>query len=93
METLNKNAFAISLIAVIFGLLGFVIGRQSKPQPHGCPAMKTHCPMNPESQKMHLFMMEDHHKGMEWVEEIDVKKESGEEGEKQIKIKVKAKED
>lgn len=28
METLNKNWFAFTLVAVIFGLLGFLLGRQ-----------------------------------------------------------------
>ena len=36
METLNKNWFAITLIAVIFFLLGFLIGRNIglKPKMH-----------------------------------------------------------
>ena len=33
METLNKNWFAITLIAVIFFLLGFLIGRNIGPKP------------------------------------------------------------
>lgn len=93
METLNKNAFALSLVAVIFGLLGFVLGRQTKPQPHGCSMMKNHCPMKAEGQKMHMLMMDEVHGNMDWVEKIDVQKEEGENGEKQIKIKVKTKEE
>lgn len=29
METLNKNWFAFTLCAVVFGLLGFILGKQS----------------------------------------------------------------
>ena len=34
METLNKNWFAFTLIAIIFGLLGFIIGRQGNSTTH-----------------------------------------------------------
>lgn len=93
METLNKNAFALSFIAVIFGLLGFVLGRQAKPQPHGCAMMQMHCPMKNKGQNMHRIMMDEVHGNMDWVEKIDVQKEEGENGEQQIKIKVKTKEE
>ena len=29
METLNKNWFAFTLVSVIFGLIGFLLGRQA----------------------------------------------------------------
>ena len=32
MESLNKNWFAITLTAVVFGILGFLLGRQGKQQ-------------------------------------------------------------
>ena len=32
MESLNKNQFAITLTAVVFGILGFLLGRQGKQQ-------------------------------------------------------------
>lgn len=38
METLNKNWFIITLSAVIFGILGFLLGRQGGQQ-HSCPMM------------------------------------------------------
>ena len=40
METLNKNWFAFTLIAVIFGAIGFLLGNQNKS--HNCPMMKKH---------------------------------------------------
>ena len=40
METLNKNWFAFTLIAVIFGLLGFILGKQGAGSHYqSCPAM------------------------------------------------------
>ena len=42
METLNKNWFAFTLIAIIFGLLGFIIGRQEKQHHASCPMMNDH---------------------------------------------------
>ena len=42
METLNKNWFAFTLIAIIFGLLGFIIGRQGKQHHASCPMMNNH---------------------------------------------------
>ena len=38
METLNKNWFAVTLLAIVFFLLGFLIGKQS---PNN-PKMKLH---------------------------------------------------
>ncbi len=32
METLNKNWFATTLTAVVFGILGFLLGKQSNHQ-------------------------------------------------------------
>lgn len=95
METLNKNWFAISLTAVVFGMLGFLLGRQGK-QHHSCPMMNGHHEM--------MFMGDGPHKMMgknmlmfkagegevtDMIENIDVQK--AENGEQQIKIKVKAK--
>lgn len=42
MESLNKNWFIITLTAVIFGLLGFSLGRQNSQHPSACPMMKAH---------------------------------------------------
>jgi hypothetical protein len=33
METLNKNWFAVTLLAIVFFLLGFLIGKQSMSHP------------------------------------------------------------
>ncbi len=38
METLNKNWFAFTLVAVIFGLLGYLLGQQS----NGCSMHNIH---------------------------------------------------
>ena len=38
METLNKNWFAVTLLAIVFFLLGFLIGKQSPNH----PKMKLH---------------------------------------------------
>jgi len=96
METLNKNWFAFTLIAVIFGLLGFLIGKQGHKR--ACPMMngphQMMCMQEPVKMgKGHaMFMMKDlEGEGMEWIEDIDVEKETGEDGEKVVKVRVKAK--
>jgi len=43
-------------------------------------------------ENMFMFKTEDGKK-IEWIEDIDIQKEEGEDGEKKIKIQVKAKED
>lgn len=100
METLNKNWFIITLTAVVFGILGFLLGRQGK-QHHQCPMMNgPHNMMFMEggphkmlgSENMFMFKTEDGKK-IEWIEDIDIQKEEGEDGEKKNKIQVKAKED
>jgi len=100
METLNKNWFIITLTAVVFGILGFLLGRQGK-QHHQCPMMNgPHNMMFMEGgphkmlggKNMFMFKTEDGKK-IEWIEDIDIQKEEGEDGEKKIKIQVKAKED
>jgi hypothetical protein len=100
MESLNKNWFAITLTAVVFGILGFLIGIQGK-QHHQCPMMNgphkmmfmkdgSHKMLGGEN--MFMFRTEDG-KEIEWIEDIDIQKEEGEDGEKKIKIQVKAKEE
>jgi hypothetical protein len=73
MDSLNKNWFAITLIAVIFGIFGFLIGNQGGVEhscpmmsgvEHSCPMMsgvEHSCPMMDENHKM----MSEHHKMME----------------------------
>lgn len=63
MDSLNKNWFAITLIAIVFGILGFLIGKQGVME-HSCPMMsgvEHSCPMMDENHKM----MSEHHKMME----------------------------
>ena len=97
METLNKNWFTITLTAVVFGLIGFILGRQCNQQQ--CPMMNgphkmmfmeggPHKMMGGESKFM--FKTDDG-KEIEWIEDVDIQKEEGENGEKKIKIQVKAK--
>ena len=97
MEALNKNWFTITLTAVIFGLIGFILGRQCNQQQ--CPIMNgphkmmfmeggPHKMMGGESKFM--FKTDDG-KEIEWIEDVDIQKEEGENGEKKIKIQVKAK--
>ena len=33
METLNKNWFAFTLVAIVFGLLGYLLGQQNNSSP------------------------------------------------------------
>ena len=96
METLNKNWFAFTLIAVIFGTIGFLLGNQNKS--HNCPMMKGHHKMMSMDDKMNIgksmFMLKDFKDGdIEWIEDIDIHKEEGEDGEKKIQVRVKAKKD
>ena len=76
METLNKNWFAFTLIAVIFGLLGFILGKQGAGSHHqSCPAM----PM----------MLMKHLDGVDMKDmDVAIDTEPGENGEKRIKVKV-----
>jgi len=57
METLNKNWFAITLIAVIFFLLGFLIGKSFGPKPQ----------MHKMMVKKDMAHQIDVTKGFEWV--------------------------
>jgi len=100
METLNKNWFIITLTAVIFGILGFLLGRQGKHH-HQCSMINGGHNMmfmkgGPHKmlggENMFMFKKEDG-KQIERIEDIDVQKEEGEGGEKKIKIQVKAKEE
>jgi|TARA_B100001105_G_scaffold26317_1_gene18455 hypothetical protein len=66
METLNKNWFAITLIAVIFFLLGFLIGKSAGPKP------QMHKMMVKKDMAHGVITVEGDHqldvtKGFEWV--------------------------
>ena len=96
METLNKNWFAFTLVAVIFGTIGFLLGNQNKS--HNCPMMKKHHKMMFMDSKIKagesMFMLKDLNDGeIEWIEDIDITKEEGKNGQKKIQVKVKAKKD
>ena len=95
METLNKNWFAITLVAIIFGLLGFVIGRQGKARHRSLPMTHSTNGMIKGDMK-DIYMIKDLLGDVEWPQE-DIKilreEEGGEDGEKRIKIIVKKKED
>lgn len=91
METLNKNWFAITLIAVIFGLLGFLIGKQGNK--HSCSMMNgsqkmLHMDSSVKMGKKQMMFIKD---GIEMIEDVDVQKEVGEDGETKIKIIAKSK--
>ena len=96
METLNKNWFAFTLIAVIFGCIGYLLGNQNNS--HSCPMMKNHHKMMFMDSKIKagesMFMLKDLNDGeIEWIEDIDITKEEGKNGQKKIQVKVKAKKD
>jgi len=99
METLNKNWFAITLTAVVFGILGFLLGRQGNHQycpmkngPHEMMFMGGGPHKMIEGEKKYKIRTDDG-KEIEWIEDIDIQKEDGKNGEKKVKIKVKAKEE
>ena len=100
MVALNKNWFIITLTAVVFGILGFLLGSQEKHH-EKCPMINgTHNMMFTKGgshkmlggEEMFIFKSDDG-KEIEWIEDIDVQREEGENGEKKIKIQVKAKEE
>tara|TARA_B110000090_G_scaffold79124_1_gene90124 strand:+ start:580 stop:825 length:246 start_codon:yes stop_codon:yes gene_type:complete len=76
LETLNKNWFAFTLIAVIFGLLDFILVKQGAGSHYqSCPAM----PM----------MLMKHLDGVDMKDmDLAINTEPGENGEKKIKVKV-----
>lgn len=91
METLNKNWFAFTLIAVIFGLLGFILGKQGAGSHHqSCPAMPM---MNHGIMKIggnaDAMMLMKHLDGVDMKDmDVAIDTEPGENGEKRIKVKV-----
>jgi len=94
METLNKNWFAFTLVAVVFGLLGYILGKQCTASRAACPSMGMHHKMMKGDMKgMHMIMAKDLDGDVEWIEDMEVEKKEGEDGEKTIQIKVKGKKD
>ena len=51
MKSLNENWFPITLIAVVFGLIGYLIGTNSS---------KHHCPMMGDMDNHKIFMKKMH---------------------------------
>ena len=77
MESLNKNWFAITLTAVVFGILGFLLGRQGKQQ--HMMFMKGGPDKMLGGKNMIMIKKEDG-KEIEWIEDIeniDIQKEVG----------------
>lgn len=86
METLNKNWFAFTLIAVIFGVLGFLVGRQGNP--NCCPMKKgLHEVMFTNGHESTLMI--DNLQGVNGVKVIDLEKHQCSDGEEKITVKVK----
>lgn len=56
METLNKNWFGFTLIAVIFGFIGYLVGQLGH---SNCPMHDMHM----SGGKMHTMMMKNHSAG------------------------------
>lgn len=100
METLNKNWFAFTLIAIIFGCIGYLLGSQDKT--HNCPMMKEHHKMiigKDANDEKSMFMFKSLKDGdIDLIEDIDIETievEKGDvgNGEKKFKIRLKTKED
>lgn len=86
MKTLNDNWFAITLTAVVFGLLGYLFGTQNNSK--SCPMMGK-CPMI-QHKDPHKMMM--WHDGVRSIHEKDIQVEIDsfvKDGDKQIKVMVK----
>jgi hypothetical protein len=86
MKTLNDNWFVITLIAVVFGLLGYLLGAQNNS--NSCPVMRK-CPMMQHKNPHKMMMWHDravsiHEKDIQVEIDSFVK-----DGEKQIKVMVK----
>lgn len=98
MENLNKNWFSHLLIAVIFGLLGFLLGRQGHPpKPNKACAgqcskmMMWHQKGDSDGKKEMIFIPDG--AAIESIENIDVKKIKGEKGEQKVQVRIKTKEE
>ena len=86
MKTLNDNWFVITLTAVVFGLLGYLLGAQNNSK--SCPVMAK-CPMI-QHKNPHKMMMWHDRTGSIHEKDIQVEIDSFvKDGEKQIKVMVK----
>ena len=98
MENLNKYWFSHLLIAVIFGLLGFLLGRQGHPpKPNKacaaqCSKMMQWHHQGATSEKSEMIFIPDG-AAVESIENIDVKKIKGNKGEQKVQVRIKTKED
>ena len=69
----KKNWFTITLVAIIFGLLGFVIGRQGEARHRSLPMIhSTNGMIKGDMKDMHMYMMKDLAGDVEWDQE-DIK--------------------
>lgn len=85
MKTLNDNWFVINLTAVVFGLLGYLLGAQNNSK--SCPVMGK-CPMM-QHKNPHKMMMWQDRAGSIHEKDIQVEIDSFvKNGEKQIKVMV-----
>ena len=96
MDTLNKNWFLITLVAVVFGLIGFLIGKQSNLNDHrGFFIDSHHSNIKDRMKKRKILMLKDLDGDINWIDEdienIEIEKEDGENGEKKVKVTVKKK--
>jgi len=96
MDTLNKNWFLITLVAVVFGLIGFLIGKQSNLNDHrGFFIDSHHYNIKDRMKKRKILMLKDLDGDINWIDEdienIEIEKEDGENGEKKVKVTVKKK--
>ena len=89
METLNKNWFAFTLIAVIFACLGYFCGKHH--QPHACCHKQKHAQCQITKDVHHRISIDSD--GIKANKEMEIEEETGENGEKTITVKVKKQEE
>ena len=84
MKTLNENWFAFTLTAVIFGILGFLLGRTTG---HHGPKGMPHMMMGEgHVMKKAMFISEDGDVDMDVMENMDIEVIKGDDGEITVNI-------
>ena len=84
METLNKNWFAFTLVAVIFTCLGYFFGIQATSQHCSAKEKQASCKMSKGSHHSMSLSTEE----ILDNEEMEIEETTGDNGEKIIKVKV-----